>query len=530
MKKYRFSFIIGACMVCFGLMGSSNAHWVSPEILTHGLEDADLAYYSGDDEAGGLAHVEYWSIDPAGLSGRELEKAGKIQSNQLHSSLFQPYQVVAGYEVTGILDRTGRRQWITFKLPDDWNGCLAVCGTPGLRNEYASEAVLVPWLLDAGYAVISGDKGLENGWVSMLSGAHPSQHWGKMMHDMARWAKLRLLLATGRWVRRAYAVGLSNGGYQVRRALEIDARWPPWYRMFDGGLDWSGTYFASRSVLDSNRDGQVSIQEYAAARSLISHMDAATLTMGWAYSPGTLTTPEQYAKTPRYPSARATMTAAGFTAESDIFWGLYNTNFDYFRHSAVLEMWKGVGYQNLVSYVYRADLLGHDLAQSVTYSCFSDPAHPDQPPPLYMWLENAEYGGWTAEGVQYALANANSARFKVPMITVVGSKDGLLAMNAHSAAYHQAVKAYGHPELYRQYIIQNGPHVDAHADGQADFDFDGIKGNENAADELTPMQPYAQRAFQYLIDWVEKGRRPPESRMVATDPTDDAEDPSELSW
>jgi hypothetical protein len=530
MKMYLYTFIIGASILFFRPMGVAGARALSLDMLTHGLENADLAYYSGDDAAGGLAHVDYWTIDLAGLTGRELEKARKIRSNQLHSSLFQPYQAIAGHEVTGILDRIGRRQWITFKLPEDWNGNLVVCGTPGLRNEYANEATLVPWLLDAGYAVISGNKGLESSWVSMLSGLHPSRYWGKMMHDMAIWAKFHLLLATGRWARQVYAVGLSNGGYQVRRALEIDAGRPRWLRIFDGGLDWSGTYFASRAVLDSNRDGQVSIQEYAAARSLVAHMDVATLTMGWAYSPDTLTTPEHYAQSPRYPDARAAMTGAGFTAGSDIFWGLYNTNYDYYRHYPGLEQWKGVGYQNLVSYVYRAELLGHDLEASEAYSCFADPAHPDEPPPIYAWLENAEDGGWTAEGVQYALANANTARFKVPMITVVGSKDGLLAMNAHSAAYRQAVEKYGRPELYRQYIIENGPHVDAHADGLVDFDFDGADGNEKAADELTPMQAYAQRAFQYLIDWVEKGRRPPDSKIVATDPVDDVDDPSELSW
>jgi hypothetical protein len=530
MRKIAFIFIIGTCILGFLLTGVQNAHAFYPDILTNSLEDADLVYYSGDDDAGGLAHIDYWTIDLARLSGSELEKAMKIRSNQLHSSLFQPYQVISGYEVTGILDRAGRRQWITFKLPDHWNGSLVACGTPGLRNEYASEAILIPWLLDAGYAVISGNKGIENSWVSMLSGTHPSQYWGQMMHDMAKWAKLRLLLATGRWVKRTYAVGNSNGGYQVRRALEIDTKHPRWWRMFDGGLDWSGTYFASKAVLDSNHDGQVSIQEYAVAKSLVGHMDVATIAMGWAYAPNTLTTPEQYARSPRYPVARPAMLAAGFAEESDIFWGLYNTNYDYYRQIPGLEQWKGVGYQNLVSYVYRAELLGHDLEQSAAYSCFVDPENPDQQPPLYEWLENAEYGGWTAEGVQYALVNANTARFKSPMITVVGNKDGLLAMNAHSAAYHQAVRKYGNSNLYRQYIIQNGPHVDAHADGTVDFDFDGIAGNEGAADELTPMQPYVQRAFQYLVDWVEKGCLPPDSKAVATNPIKDAVDPAELSW
>ena len=500
-----------------------------PERLGAGLEEPDVIYYSGEGAAGGLAHIGYWIIDPATLSDREAQKAQRIQANQLHSSLFQPTQVISGYEASGILDRNGRRQWVTLRLPDQWNGNLVVCGTPGLRNEYANEAIFMPWLLDLGYAVISGNKGLDSSWVSMLSGTHPTQYWGEMMHDMAKWARLRLLVATWRWPRRVYAVGLSNGGYQVRRALEIDAEVPRWRRIFNGGLDWSGTYFPDARVLDANKDGTVDVHEYYSASTLVGQMDIAAQTMGWAYDPGTLTTPAQYYETPRYPDAHDAIEGAGFSSASDIFWGLYNTNYDYYKNYGLPE-WQGVGYYNLTSYVYRAELLGHDLAQSAAYSCFYDPTHPEDPPPLYAWLASAELGGWTAQSIQWALADANTADFRVPMITVVGGADGLLALNGHSAAYKKAVEKYGHRRLYRQYLIENAPHVDAHADGMVDFDFDGIPGNEGAENELTPLQAYAQRAFSYLIDWVERGIRPPASKTVPTDPTNDVSDPDLLSW
>lgn len=525
MKTHRWiqAYLVMLALIFVLGLGTAQAYR-NPDSLGRGLEEADVIYYPGDGPAGGLAHVDYWTIDTSTLSEREKLKAARINGNWLHSALFQPYQVVAGYEAHGILDVDGRRQWVTLKLPDQWNRKLIVCGTPGLRNEYANEATFVPWLLDKGYAVVSGNKGLDSGWMSMLSGTHPSQHWGQMMHDLAQWARYRIIWATHRWVRRIYAVGLSNGGYQVRRALEIDRCRPRWRRMFSGGLDWSGTYFASKEVLDRNKDGQVSVQEYASARTLVSHMDAACQTMGWAYDDDTLTTPVQYHLDPRYPDARKAMLETGFNNGSDIFWGFYNTNYDKYPQ------WEGVGYFNLVSYVYRAELLGHDPAQSAAYSCFSDSDQGGRRPPLYDWLENAVDGGWTEEGVRYALANANTARFKAPMITLVGDADGLLAIHAHSLAYRKAVKRYGKRRLHRLYVIANGPHVDAHADGMVDFDYDGIPNNEGAADELTPMQAYTQRAFDYLVDWVEKGIRPPKSTYVATDPTDDAVDPSRLSW
>ncbi len=315
----------------------------------------------------------------------------------------------------------------------------------------------------------------------------------------------------------------------MRRALEIDAKKPRRKRIFSGGLDWSGTYFADERVLDTDEDGIVSVDEYHSANTLVGHMDVATQTMGWAYSVDTLTTPDQYDITPRYPEAHYFMEEAGFNSESDIFWGYYNINYDYYKDYGYAT-WKGVGYANLTSYVYRAELLGDDMAQSAGYSCFSNPETPDDRPPLYDWLESATQGGWTDESVQWALANGNTAKFKAPLITVVGNADGLLALNTHSVAYKNAVDKYGRKRLYRQYLIEHGPHVDAHADGFADFDFDGVWGNEGAGDELTPMQPYAERAFQYLIDWAERGIKPPENKTVSTDPANDITDADLLDW
>jgi len=41
-------------------------------------------------------------------------------------------------------------------------------------------------------------------------------------------------------VTRSYAAGISNGGYQTRRAIETDFRHQ---RLYDGGVDWEGTLF-----------------------------------------------------------------------------------------------------------------------------------------------------------------------------------------------------------------------------------------------------------------------------------------------
>jgi hypothetical protein len=257
-------------------------------------------------------------------------------------------------------------------------------------------------------------------------------------------------------------------------------------------------------------------------------IDKGTLAMGWFHSPDTLATEGEYNLNPRFPGAYLPMVNAGFSPESALYWGYYNTNFDGFQYVPGFEIFRGVGYYNLVSYVYRADLRGDDAVTSAAYSCYSDPANPDTPPPIYDWLSGAENGGWNRESVRYALKNANTGEFSVPMLSLQGQADGLVALNAQGLDYKDAVELYGNPDLHRFYIIAHAGHVDKHADG-------GWGANSSVVDPaipdlLTPMQAYAQRTFDYLVDWVENGELPPDSKLVETDPADDIIDPGLLDW
>ncbi|MDM8552604.1 alpha/beta hydrolase domain-containing protein [Desulfobacterales bacterium HSG2] len=540
MTLMKQTIIVVSTALCLFMWGCSNdsdddSSEADPSKLVLGLEESYLKHYSGDGD-GGLAHITYWDMTQVSEEYQNLEpeeqaKVGKIQASRQHSRLFQPAQVVAGYEATGILIKEEREQRVSLKVPDNWNGYLIVAGTSGLGNEHGNEAILVPWLLAEGYAYVAGDKGLINGSSDMLSGRHPTQYWGIMMSDLAKWAKERIREAKGAEVTRIYAMGLSNGGYQTRRALEIDHESVAAgnERIFDGGIDWSGTYWADERVLDADNDGQVSVAEYGTATdTLVNHVDRATLTMGWAYSPDTLSTPDEFAKTPRFPDAHEDMGEAGYSAESAVYWGYYNTYYDSYK--TALPTYQGIGFYNLVSYIYRAELLGHDPEESQAYSCYFDPENPDAEPPLYSWLANSDDRGWTEESIQWALENANTGEFSAPLITVAGEADALLGYYAQAVPYKNAVEQYGNPDLYRQYVIENAGHVDANADGTGDFDFDGEFGEEGMADRLTPMQAYVQRAFRYLTDWVESGNAPPDSKIIVTDPADDVTDPDRLSF
>jgi len=488
-------------------------------------------YAGGAD--GGLAHVTYWSpaLDVSELPPEEQAKVSKIRANVIHANAFQPTNAnIAGTEVTGLLKIGKREQSITFRLPDPWNDKLVVGGTPGLRNEYANEAILVPWLLEAGYAYISGDKGIPGGAGDMISGKHPTQYWGDMMIDLALLARDLLEEYADQLPDRTYAMGLSNGGYQTRRALEIDHKRvrKGKKRLFDGGVDWSGAYWPDKRVMDADRNRKVSLQEYAAADSLVGSIDKGTLAMGWFHSPDTLTTNDEYDKNPRFPGAYYPLVNAGFSPESALFWGYYNTIFDPFQGFPGFEIFRGVGYYNLVSYVYRADLRGDDPAASAAYSCWADPANPFTPPPLYAWLATAKNGGWNKESVKYALKNANTGEFSVPMLTLQGQADGLVALHSQGLEYRDAIEIFGSPDLHRFYIIAHAPHVDKHADGG--WGYSSAGSDPDVEDLLTPMQAYAQRTFAYLEERVENGALPPESKLVETDPANDISDPAELDW
>ncbi len=543
MERWRgWAWMVAAALVVCGLAisGCDDSENVAKEppfvedytLLTADLTDSYLHAYDGVDD-GGIAHVTYWGLTAGtpeydALPAEEQAKIALIQANQIHSALFQPDQRVAGHEATGLLDMEGRVQNVVLKVPENWNGDLVVAGTPGLRNHYANEAVFAPWLVAQGYAYVTGDKGLLNGSDTMLSGTHPTQHWGGMMLDLAHWAEARLEAALGQPVGRTYAVGLSNGGYQVRRALEIDhaAVAGGAARTFDGGVDWSGAYWPGERVLDSDNDGTVSVAEYVAANSLIGSVDRATAAMGWAYAEDTETTPENWSAAPPYPGAYDAMIDSGFTPESAVYWGYYNTIFDGYK--AVLPAFKGVGYYNLVSYVYKAELRGDAGEVAAAYTCYVDPENPDVEPPLYDWLAASDHLGWNEESVMYALANANTGEFSAPMITVAGKADALVPYEAQATAYADLVAQYGDAAMHRLYTIENAGHVDAHADGNGDFDFNGVPGDEGMADRLTPMQAYVEKAFGHLVDWVENGDAPPASQTIPTDPANDMVDPEDI--
>ena len=177
---------------------------------------------------------------------------------------------VPGIQVQGYFaDDLRREARFLLRLPNDWNGRAVVAGAPGTRSEFASDYAWSDYVLQRGYAFASQNKGILNLFLSTADdrlacrlnpdstiyahfyalspedGVRPERtwtDWTDYMLEVARLARGAIQTHYGRPPRYTYAVGTSNGGYQVRRAIETAPE------LFSGGVDWEGTF--PKNVLD----------------------------------------------------------------------------------------------------------------------------------------------------------------------------------------------------------------------------------------------------------------------------------------
>src|SRR5438445_8638428 len=153
-------------------------------------------------------------------------------------------------------DPTGQARFL-LRLPDDWNGRLVVAGASGTRSEFNGDFAWSDYVLQQGYAYASQNKGVLNLQLSTSADplacrllppsgvfvhffdddpGQPFTRWAEFMIKAAQLARDGVKAGYGRSPRFTYAVGTSNGGYQVRRAVETAPE------LFDGGVDWEGTF------------------------------------------------------------------------------------------------------------------------------------------------------------------------------------------------------------------------------------------------------------------------------------------------
>jgi len=327
-------------------------------------------------------------------------------------------------------DPTGQARFL-LRLPNDWNGRLVVAGASGTRSEFNGDFAWSDYVLQQGYAYASQNKGVLNLQLSTAADplacrlnpaspvfvhffdndpGQPFTRWAEFMIKGAQLAQDGVKASYGRSPRFTYAVGTSNGGYQVRRAVELAPQ------LFDGGVDWEGTFVDEHApnILTDLPPAILNFPDYVAS-GFNGAGTAAKNILGAGYPPD-------------------------IVSGSASLWGSYSAQF-----------WEVTQcqWQKRLDPTYDTYGSGTGTYNYVSRLSFSD------------------------VGAQFA-AFATTGKIRRPLITVAGTMDALLPIDHHARAYARKVAASKHKRsnderdddrpAYRLYEIQNGNHIETFQD------------------------------------------------------------------
>jgi hypothetical protein len=339
--------------------------------------------------------------------------------------------VVPGVQIDARIasDPTGQGRFL-LRLPDNWNGRLVVAGSSGTRSEFNGDFAWSDYVLQKGYAYASQNKGVLNLKLSTAGDplacrlnpsspvyvhfydndpGQPFTRWADFMIQGAQLARTGVKAGYGKWPSYTYAVGTSNGGYQVRRAVELAPK------LFDGGVDWEGTF------VDQH------------APNLLTDLPPAILNY------------DDYVASGFNPTSTAAknIVAAGYPPDIVIgaasMWKNYWTSF-----------WEVTQCQ----WQKRLDP-GYDTYGSGTGT--------------YNYLNRLSFSN-VADNMD---AFATMGEIQRPLITVAGTMDALLPIDHHARAYARKVASErgdaahaADPKrpAYRLYEVQNGNHIETYQD------------------------------------------------------------------
>jgi hypothetical protein len=350
------------------------------------------------------------------------------------SAAFRPpiTRAVPGIQVDARIasDPTGQARFL-LRLPNDWNGRLVVAGASGTRSEFNGDIAWSDYVVQKGYAYASQNKGVLNLFFSTAAdplacrlnpsfpfyvhfydndAGQPFSRWAQYMVAAANLAVDGVKAAYGRPPKYTYAVGTSNGGYQVRRAVELAPK------LFDGGVDWEGTF-----------------------------VDPAGPNLLMDLPPAVLNYPDYVASARNADSTAArNIRGAGYPPDlpggaNGSLWGNYWASF-----------WEVTQCQ---------------------WQKRLDPAYDTYGPPpgLNTGLYNY-FARLSASDVGAQLASfQTTGDIQAPLVTVAGTMDALLPIDHHARAYARNVAAalagaHGHVPQYRLYEVQNGNHIETYKD------------------------------------------------------------------
>ena len=352
-----------------------------------------------------------------------------------------PLPAVPGLQVEGwfAYDPSYQARFV-LRFPDNWNGKLVVAGASGTRSEFNGDLAWSDYVLPKGYAYASQNKGVLNfhvvnfgsvsqpatdplacrvnppgGALSLLwvhfyddDPQKPFTQWTQYMLETAGLAQVAVKVTYQHFPTRTYAVGTSNGGYQVRRAMET----APF--LFDGGVDWEGTYInPTENILVDLPTAISNFPAYVAA----------------GYDPNSAAA--QNIMAAGYPPDIVQKDSMGNVTS---LWGNYYNEF-----------WEVTACQ----WQERFD------PSYATYTA---------------GLGNYDYLARLTPAIAFEVAAVTTTgKIKKPLITVAGTMDALLPIKHQARAYEAAVDASrkGNNDernaQYRLYEVQNGNHIEAYA-------------------------------------------------------------------
>ena len=385
-------------------------------------------------------------------------------------------KVVPGLQIEARIasDPTGQARFL-LRLPNDWNGRLVVAGASGTRSEFNGDFAWSDYVVQKGYAYASQNKGVLNLQLSTAADPlacrlnpsspvyvnfydnGPGQEFGRWAQYMVKAGELAqdgVHAAYDKPAKYTYAVGTSNGGYQVRRAVELAPK------VFDGGVDWEGTDVSEEApnLLADLPPAVLNFPDYVAS-GFNANSTAAKNLITAGYPPDIVL--------PIVPPATAP--PSFWLNHSNAFWEVTACQWQKRLDPAYNTYVDGIG--------------NYSYTQRRSFSNVG-----------------ANMGGIATTG-----------DVQRPLITIAGTMDALLPIDHHARAYARKVGALrtdqksgqakedAKKRTYRLYEVQNGNHIETYQD---------------TFTQLELIMPHAQKAFDLLVQQVEDKVTLPPSQCI----------------
>jgi len=377
-------------------------------------------------------------------------------------------------------DPAGQGRFL-LRLPNDWNGRLVVAGASGTRSEFNGDFAWSDYVVQKGYAYASQNKGVLNLFIASLNSATPPEplacrlnptnlstiwvhffdndpgqdftRWAQFMVKAAELARDGVKAAYGHQPRFTYAVGTSNGGYQVRRAIESAPE------LFDGGVDWEGTF------VDAH------------APNLLTDLPAAILNFpDYAVSLNPASTAAKNIQAAGYPPDIVIGNASLWGRYSGQFWEVTQCQWQKRLDPAYDTYGSGTGTYNYIARLSASDV-GAQMAAFATTGRIKRPLV-------------------TVAGTMDALLPIDHhARAYARKVAAAGE-------HKHHGHKNRDKDDDDRAAAYRLYEVQNGNHIETY------------QVTPPAFPQLELIEPHAQRAFDLIVDQVEHGAALPPDQCI----------------